>query len=162
MRWCGSCILFLKKMYLFIFREKGREGERQGEISVWERNINWLLLATCPNWGPGPQLMHVPWPGIELAIFHFAGWHPIHWATPVRVYPASWCPNSNLLLLKSMLFICSITDRVQLSLGLSYSLCISFSQNSQTWSAWSSYPGPSSFSIHSSKLSHLVLCRPNI
>ena len=38
---------------LFIFRERGREGER-------ERNINvWLPLAH-PYWGPGLQPRHVP------------------------------------------------------------------------------------------------------
>ena len=27
-----------------------------------------------PNWGPDPQPRHVPWPGIQLAIFGFVGW----------------------------------------------------------------------------------------
>ena len=32
-----------KRFYLFTFRERGREGEREGNIDV--RNINWLPLA---------------------------------------------------------------------------------------------------------------------
>ena len=56
------------------------------------------LLCTS-YWGPGPQPRHVPWPGIQLAILWFAGWHSIHWATPARVesYFLRWT-NSLFLL----------------------------------------------------------------
>ena len=42
-------ITFLKRFYLFIFRERGSEGERGTETST-----------RGPHWGPGPQLSHVP------------------------------------------------------------------------------------------------------
>ena len=42
-------------------------------------------LSHTPNQEPGLQPRHVPWLGIELAAFQFAGRHSIHWATPVRV-----------------------------------------------------------------------------
>ena len=42
-------IYLFKKFYLFIFREKGREGE----TLMCERNINWLPL-TCPQPGSRP------------------------------------------------------------------------------------------------------------
>ena len=41
---------FLKRFYLFILREKGREGGRGRETSMWERNIDRLPL-TCPLTG---------------------------------------------------------------------------------------------------------------
>ena len=56
---------FLKK-YLFIFREREREGKERG-LSVCERNISQLLLAG----GPWPR--HMPWPGIKLATLALQG-----------------------------------------------------------------------------------------
>ena len=41
-------------IYLFIFRERGREGEREGETSMCG------CLSCAPHWGPGPQPGHVP------------------------------------------------------------------------------------------------------
>ena len=38
---------------LFIFRERGREGEREEETSI-------SCLLHTPNWGPGLQPRHVP------------------------------------------------------------------------------------------------------
>ena len=72
---------FFLRFYLFTFRKRGRKGEREGEQ---HRCINWLPLSHAPNWGPGPQPRHMPWLGIELATFQFAGQHSIHWATPAR------------------------------------------------------------------------------
>ena len=40
----------LKKM-LFIFRERGREGGRGRETSMYERHMDWLPLAR-PQWVP--------------------------------------------------------------------------------------------------------------
>ena len=39
---------FLKRFYLFIFRERGREGDRQGNINVWLPLVH-LLLGTWPT-----------------------------------------------------------------------------------------------------------------
>ena len=47
--------LFLKRFYLFNFRERGREGEREGE-----KHQCVVASHTPPNWGPGPQPRHVP------------------------------------------------------------------------------------------------------
>ena len=39
-----------------------------------ERNINLIgYLLYIPNWGPALQPRHVPWLGIELATYWFAG-----------------------------------------------------------------------------------------
>ena len=43
------------------------------------------LSDMCPDGGSGLPPRHVPWPGIELETFWFAGWCPTHWATPVTV-----------------------------------------------------------------------------
>ena len=56
--------LFLR-FYLFIFRERGREGVG-GETSMCGR------LSHGPHWGPGPQPGHVPQLGIEPATLWFA------------------------------------------------------------------------------------------
>ena len=53
--------LFLKILFLFIFREKVREGER-------ERNIDQLPLGT--SLGLNPQLRSMPWPRIKLLTSH--------------------------------------------------------------------------------------------
>ena len=71
-------------MYLFTFRERGREGEGKW-VKCWcvrETLISCLLHG--PNQGPGPHTRHVPQLGIEPVTFWFAGWCSIHWATPAR------------------------------------------------------------------------------
>ena len=75
---------FFLRFYLFTFREKGRNREREKIINVWEINWSVASLSHVPNGGPGPQLKHVPWLGIKRATFWFAGWHSIHWSTPAR------------------------------------------------------------------------------
>ena len=73
----SCCSATFERFYLFIFRQ------REMREKVRERNINQLPL-TRPQLESGPQPSHVPWPGIEQAIFWFAGWCPTHWATPFR------------------------------------------------------------------------------
>ena len=69
---------FLKRFYLFIFREgEGKEKER-------ERNSMCGCLLHTPYWGHGPQPRHVPRLGTEPATFWFAGPCSIHWATAAR------------------------------------------------------------------------------
>ena len=80
-KFCNMIHLYtnvLKDMYLF-FRERGREREREGEKHWCEKHQS---VASHTH----PQPRHVPWPGIELAIFHFVGQHPTNWATPAKVY----------------------------------------------------------------------------
>ena len=75
-------LLFFLRFYLFIFRERGKEGER--EISMCG------CLSHAPYWGPGLQPRHVPWLGIKPVNLWFAGWCSIHWATPARAATYSW------------------------------------------------------------------------
>ena len=62
--------VFIKRFYLFIFRQKGREGEREGEkqqcvVGTWPAT---QACALTGNRTSNP-LVH----------------RPIHWATPARV-----------------------------------------------------------------------------
>ena len=68
----GSHFSFKDFTYLFLERGEGREKERETNINVWEKH---QLVASCthPDWGPGPQPRHVPWPRIKPATFLFAG-----------------------------------------------------------------------------------------
>ena len=44
------------KYFIYLFLERGREGERGREIWMRERNIDWLPLARAPTkQGPNPQ-----------------------------------------------------------------------------------------------------------
>ena len=57
--------------------------ERNRNIDVREKH-QLAASQTCPDRILNPQPRHVPWPGIELATFWFAGQHPTHWATLIR------------------------------------------------------------------------------
>ena len=70
------CLLFLKRFYLFIFRERGWEEKGREPQSV--------ASHMCPNWGPSPQPRHVLWLGIKPVTFRFVGWCSTHWAIPDR------------------------------------------------------------------------------
>ena len=56
---------------MYLFRERGREGEREGEKHPCERETSISCLSHTPNWGPGLQPRHVPWLGIEPVTFLF-------------------------------------------------------------------------------------------
>ena len=56
----------------------GREAEREGEKCQCARDTSIGCLLHTPNWGPGPQPRHVPWPGIKPMTFGFAGQHSVH------------------------------------------------------------------------------------
>ena len=71
------------RFFKFIFRERKREGEEEGE----KRQS--VAYPICPVRGPNPQHRHVPWPGIKMGTFRFAGQHPTNWATPVRAWAFS-------------------------------------------------------------------------
>ena len=74
---------FLKRFYLFIFRKREREGEKEGE-KHWCVRKTVRCLSYAHKRGPGLQPRHVPWPGIEPATFQLAGRRSVHWATPDR------------------------------------------------------------------------------
>ena len=67
---------FLKRFYLFLERDEGKEKEKTMCGG----------LSHAPYWGPGLQPRHVSWLGIEPTILWLAGPHSIHWTTPARVY----------------------------------------------------------------------------
>ena len=90
---CHSLGQFFKIYYLFIFREKGREGERERNINVW-------LPFMCPLLGTWPETRHMPWLEMEPVTLRFREGHSIHWATP----PRAPCVN----------FICSDQTVVEL------------------------------------------------
>ena len=55
------CTSFLKKtLFIFIFRERGREGEREEEKHGCVTDTLIGSLWHTPSWGPGPQPRHVP------------------------------------------------------------------------------------------------------
>ena len=72
-----SILGFFLKKTSFIFRERERKGECEGEISIG-------CLSHVPKWGPGLQHRHVPWPGIESVAFRFAGLCSTHRTTLIR------------------------------------------------------------------------------
>ena len=65
-------------IYLFVFRERGREGEREGEKHQCVRETSISCLFYAPNQGPGLQPRHVPSLGIEPATSWFTGLLSIH------------------------------------------------------------------------------------
>ena len=76
---CISTDSFLKRFVYFIFRQRGREGERERE-----RKSMCGCLSHAPYWAPGPKPRHVPGLGIEVATLWFTGQRSFHWATPAR------------------------------------------------------------------------------
>ena len=90
------CSCFFKRVYLFIFRERGREGERGRETSVCG------CLSRTPYWGPGLQPRHVPWLGIKPMTLCFTGPFSIHWATPARAQNSIFNEHfHNMLILRA-------------------------------------------------------------
>ena len=77
-------------IYLFIFRDWGREGEREGEKCWCARDTSIGCLSYTPYRGPGPQPRHVPWLGIEPVTFKFAGRYSAHWAIVARAVFVFW------------------------------------------------------------------------
>ena len=75
---------FFSRLYLFVFRERGRKGEREEEKHPCTRETSISCLLYTPTGGPGLQPRRVPWPGIEPATFQFVRRRPTYWTTPVR------------------------------------------------------------------------------
>ena len=47
-------------IYLLLERERGREGEREGEKHQRVRDTSITCLPHAPNWGSGLQARHAP------------------------------------------------------------------------------------------------------
>ena len=60
---------FLLRFYVFIFRESGREKEREKNINVRKTSIGCLSLA--PGQGTQSTTSHMPWLGIQPLTFCF-------------------------------------------------------------------------------------------
>ena len=89
------CDYFFKRFYLFIFREKEREGERGRETSMCKRYIDQLPLA-CPQLGTWPATqacaltgnwtsdpcVHRP----ALKPLSHASWGPCDYFVPANLY----------------------------------------------------------------------------
>ena len=101
---------FLKGFYLFIFRERGREGE-------WETKTCGCL-SHAPYPGPSPQTRHVPWLGIKPATLWFAGLCSTHWATPARAEGHLGCFHVWAILNKAAIIISVQVFCVYLSVRL--------------------------------------------
>ena len=69
---------------MFIFRQRGREGERQGEKQWCGREISIVCLSYVPWWGLNLQPRHVLWMGNEMGTFCFVRQCSTNWATLVR------------------------------------------------------------------------------
>ena len=71
--------IFLKYFIYFIFRQRGKEGERGGETHQC------VVASHVPCTGDlALQPRHVPWLGIKLATLWFPGQRSVHWATLAR------------------------------------------------------------------------------
>ena len=71
--------IFIK--FLFIFRERGKGREREGE------KHQCMDAFAHPQLGIWPTTRCVLWLGIKTATPWFTGQHSIHWATPARAEP---------------------------------------------------------------------------
>ena len=76
--------MIFKRFYLFIFRERRREGEREWKKHLYVRGASIGCPLHASHCAPGPPPRHVPWWGIRLETVQFAGQHSVHWATPVK------------------------------------------------------------------------------
>ena len=78
------CFFLFKRIYLFIFRERGREGEREGE----QETSTCGCLSLGPHWEPGPQPRHVPWLGIEptTTLFRRPALNPVSYTSQGYLY----------------------------------------------------------------------------
>ena len=90
------CFWGFFRFYLLIFRERGREGEREGEKHLCERNIDHLSQMACSP-GMCPRL------GIELTTLQFTGRHSTIWATLPRALPGFSMEAFNLIILNYLL-----------------------------------------------------------
>ena len=53
-------LLYFLKDFIYLFLDRGREGEREGEKHWCARDTSTSCLSHGPNWGPGWQPRHMP------------------------------------------------------------------------------------------------------
>ena len=74
-------------VFFFFFRERGEEREKKRERNIHTREKHRSVASLSrPDWGRNQPPTHVPWQGIELVTFHFAGWCPTNRVTPGRAH----------------------------------------------------------------------------
>ena len=73
-------LFFFKILFIYLFRQRGRGGEREGE-----KHQCVVASHMPPTGGLAHNPRHVAWLRIKPATLQFAGQHSIHWATPARV-----------------------------------------------------------------------------
>ena len=86
---------FFPQIFIYLLLERGEGREREKERNSNVQEIHRLVAprippagdlaqnpGMCPdwesNWRLGPQLRHVPWPGMEPATIWFPGWYLSH------------------------------------------------------------------------------------
>ena len=55
-----STAFFKDFIFILFFRERGKEGQGEGEEHQCARETSFGCLSHAPNRGPGPQPRHVP------------------------------------------------------------------------------------------------------
>ena len=70
-------LLLFKRFFKCIFQQREKEGEREGNISVW-------LPLTCPLQGTCPATQVCDPTGNQLVTLWFAGQHSVNLATPAK------------------------------------------------------------------------------
>ena len=106
-------ILFWERFYLFIFREKRKEGEREGDKHRYDRETSVVASHTHPDLGPAVSQACAPL-GTEPVTFRFAEWCPANWANftlfkrwPQRFLSCYFLHLTGTDILKRNLSLCS-------------------------------------------------------
>ena len=92
--------VFLKILFIYFLREdKAGEKERVKNIYAGDKHLS-VTSWTPPNHRLNLQPRHMPWPGIELATFHFTGQcpnQPSHTSQGLEKYLSfTWNPDFTL------------------------------------------------------------------
>ena len=82
MQWIVGVFSFFFLNTLFIFREMGKEGEREGETSMCEIHDQLPLTHPQPGTWPAPQPHALT--GNRTGELSVCRRHSVHWATPAR------------------------------------------------------------------------------
>ena len=129
---------FFFKDFIYLFLEKGREGEREGE-----KHQRMVASHARPYWGPGLQPRCVPRLGIEPATLCFTGMCSVHWATPTRANVIYFCFKWSYVRVQKYVlnyknyFICSHIFILSGTLSSSLDVCFLQKARKPLWDLWS-------------------------